>query len=653
MTLEKQWHSGKRGLIAGNKSLRKRTQRMAAGADTAQDSSLTQVPVAERPRRASVRVLLLFLVLSTALNYACLSGGFVLDDIAGVSFLRQHAAPQISWLRLWSSSMDQTPVYQEFWWSDPGAKLAFFRPLPSVLLAMCYWAFGENGLAFHLLLILLHGMAAFTVFLLFAALAGDLLTAFVAGLLFVASGRVTTVGWIAAIPDMSCVIFFNLALLAHVHWRRKARPLLLAASLLSLMLALVSKESAAVAPLAIVMLEWILGRSEGSSFASVVRRATPSLAVLLVFIGAYRLLHLGESDNLLYLSPFTQPVLYLHNAVLAVPVLLASALTVIHARPLTASVAAVTKRVVLGGAAELLLLWGLRHLWREAPVRWAMACFIVLLLPQAATEPADRLLYGPFVPLSLLLARLIVVVLPRHCSEKADAPMTPALASRRPPLITRAWGVYALFGLSLPGLILSVRSTKPRLAGLREPERKVQASVRLVNAAMQRRPDTTVVILNTGGPEPDTYAGASYAYLLRRAVPTRVLVGLDGRLTLMRTGERSFTISTDQCGWLENQMSRRFRRNLPLFVGRAYRTPLFDAKILQLTPDGKDALSVAFTFHRPLDDAGLLFLSWNGRNIAPFDLAGTALYQPVSLNPAPPPGQKRLGTARLRQLLNY
>ena len=66
--------------------------------------------------------------------------------------------------------------------------------------------------------------------------------------------------------------------------------------------------------------------------------------------------------------------------------------------------------------------------------------------------------------------------------------------------------------------------------------------------------------------------------------------------------------------------ARIVRLDPSLTPGRLYPHALFDATIVERTDDGSDALAVRFDFHRDLDDAGLLFLTWNGERFVPLAL---------------------------------
>ncbi len=597
------------------------------------------VPSAAAPRKARLAswwLLLLFTALSVGLYHNYLSGGFVLDDLIIVGWLRQHPAPGPEWLHLWSFTSKDNPAQNDLWWADPTASIRFFRPLPSLLLSTWYRAFGPGALPLHLLSILLHALAAFTTFRLFDVLSGRRAIALLAGALFLASGRVMTVGWISAMPDIPCVIFINLALVAHLHWRATGGAARRVGSLLCLVLALMCKESAAVAPLGILLLEWVLGRAEGDSRVSMIKRSWPALAIFVAFGLAYVLLDLGDTSNLLYLNPISQTRLYLPHAAMALPVLLAAALTIMRTPALGWPPQLREKSALVGITAALLLVWALKPLWRHASVRWSAGFFVLQLLPQTATEPGPRLLYCSLVPLNFLLAMLIAAAFPRFFREEMKDGVAPANAPQglveRMPLVTRAWGVYALIGLSLAGYARSYYGTKRMIAAMHIPEQRIAPSVIMVGEHLQQNRHLTVVILNTGGPQPTLYAGGAYSYHYGKRVTTRVLSSLDGPATLERIGPRSFVISTDQPGWLTGHLSRIVRRDPRLSVGQRFRTPLFEAEVLRLTPDGADVLSVAFTFHEALNRRDLLFLAWDGRGIAPFDLAGLGLHHAVSLD---------------------
>lgn len=563
----------------------------------------------------------LFLLLSLALNHFYLWSGFEADDLFGLNMLRQQPLPFPRWRGLWSVPINQFPGFTNLWWFEPGVQGSFLRPLPSLIIEGFYRLFGQNAFPLHLLSILLHGLVAFTAFRLFARLTGARLIALLAGLLFITcEDHSLAVGWSAAVTDLMCVLFINLALLAHVTWRQGGRWPLLAGSLLGQALALASKESAVAAPVAIVLLEWFLTRSQqaaskswGIALLGSARRWWPSAALLLAFLFTYKALGFGAMRTLMYLNPLTQPWLYLRHVATALPVMFSAALTVISPGLAIFTPGLLLPLALAGAALAALFLWGWWPLRREPVAAWALALFVVALLPQVTTEPSERLLYFPFVPASYLLARLLASIAPLARRLRPGEPLLP-----RP---TRAWGWYVLAGLLLPGAIISAVEPRTFAAIMQKPERDTLTSLAVVRAHVAARPATRVIMLNTSGPFLTFYAGAIYEYHLRRPVPTSVLSSLNGKLTLERVGPQSLLLATDRPGWLSNMFARVVRIDPHLAPGRVYRGSLFDATLVKLAPDGRDALAVRFDFHRPLDDPNLLFLTWNGRRFVPLEAA--------------------------------
>jgi len=266
-----------------------------------------------------------------------------------------------------------------------------------------------------------------------------------------------------------------------------------------------------------------------------------------------------------------------------------------------------------GGVLFVLLLWGLKPLWREPAVGWSLALFVIALLPQVATVPSERLLYFPFVPASLFLASLIASIPPLILQLRPGKPL--------PPRATRIWGWYLLIGLFLPGAILSAFLPRMYLPSLQKPGRDTLTGLPIIRAHIARRSIDTVIFLNTSGPFLTLYVGGILEYHLYQPVNVRVLSSLNGRMTLERTGPRSFVMHTDRLGWLSNMFARIVRLNPHLEEGRIYRNELFDATLVHLTSDRQDVLTVRFDFHRPLDDPGLLFMTWNGVRFASLSLS--------------------------------
>ena len=119
------------------------------------------------------------------------------------------------------------------------------RTVPdSLLFEASVGVFGERAFPLHLFSILAHGLVGGTLFLLVRRVTDRPLLALLAGLLFLScEDHSMGVGWISTMTDLVCVLFVNIALIAHALWLEKRRSWLMAVSLAAVVPALLSKES--------------------------------------------------------------------------------------------------------------------------------------------------------------------------------------------------------------------------------------------------------------------------------------------------------------------------------------------------------------------------------------------------------------------------
>jgi len=158
--------------------------------------------------------------------------------------------------------------------------------------------------------------------------------ALLTGLFFVACEDLSiTVGWISTATDQWAVLFIILALLGHIHWLQHRKFPALLGSLLALILALGCKETAVVAPVAIMVLTLFMPTGtasetvDRSGFRYRVGRIikdplswVPPLLIMIAYLGFYMGLDLGAMNNLGYVNPLSDPGRYLAHAALHLPV---------------------------------------------------------------------------------------------------------------------------------------------------------------------------------------------------------------------------------------------------------------------------------------------------------------------------------------------
>ena len=589
----------------------------------------------DRPwrHRGSTAVILLFL-LAILFNWPYLTGDFFADDLIFLNLMADDSTQYSWWRGVWS--VNDYPFMDNIWWKEfpsAGKSGIFWRPLPSLVIEASLYIFGRNAFPLHLLSILLHGAVAALLYALVRKLSGQGGLAFLAGLFFVACEDLSMViGWIATITDPLCVLFIMLALLAHVHWLKRRRPVALVGSIAALVLAMTCKETAAVAPLAVVLLSFFMPvGSDGEGFRwsgfrqQMVRTIRDPLSwlpaglVLAAYLTMYRLLDAGTMDSLMYVSPLANPVGYLGNVVRGFPVMwLGSFSPVPPSIPLfwpeTSTSLAGLGLVIF--VAFLAALWPLRH---RSLVLWSLVLYLVALLPQLSTDASERGLYFPTVAAAIILAFI----------AQAIGPLVRRLALPLPamPRWTRTMGWVAVVWVLVPGILFSAVVPWSYLASFSKPQKELSTVLPHIE---ERRPEH-VMLLNTSSLMLTVYTWDVINHLSDEPQDVWTLSSGNGVYSLERVGDSSFVIRSDRSGWLDNFFARLLRTKPTLEPGRSYRTPLFTATLLELTKSRRDALAVRFDFKQPLDETAYLFLRWNGEAFEPVNIAGLQIGESIEL----------------------
>ncbi len=583
--------------------------------------------------RREALLVLCFILVSFGLNWFYLLGGFQADEFFFLNYLREDPLPFSRWLGLWA--VEDISAMSGLWWFEGGDLGVFWRPVPSLIFEGSIRLFGERALPLHLLAVVTHGLVAGILFLLVRRLTGRPLLALLAGLFFLAcEDHSMTVGWIATLTDLICSLFVMVALTAHAAWLGKRSPWQLAVSVAALVLALLSKESAVVAPLLLVLMTLLMprGRAEDASATSAVSlraRAVgflddrlswiPPLVVLVAYLVAFKALGFGGLSSGLYIDPFTDPGRFLAQLAWHVPVMWLAALSPVPPSLAMFMPGTIPPLAVAGAVLFAVFVAGLWWLRRSAVALWALAVFFLALIPQMSAGASERALYLPAIGSSILLAMLLVEIGPiaRRVASKAS----PA------PGLTRAVGWAVLVVVLVPGIILSAAYPFMYLPSLESVRENVATAVPHV----QERQPEHVLLLNAPGLFYVFYPPPIIDFYVGRAVDVRVLSALNGIATVERSDERSFVIRTDRKGWLTNIFAKMLRSPGIPGTGTVYDKAPVTATVLELTSSENDVAAVRFELDRPLEDRGLLFLRWDGATYLPIDLAALRVGERVTL----------------------
>jgi hypothetical protein len=140
-----------------------------------------------------------------------------------------------------------------------------------------------------------------------------------------------------------------------------------------------------------------------------------------------------------------------------------------------------------------------------------------------------------------------------------------------------------------------------------------------------------VLLLNAPGSFYVFYPPPILDFYSGREADVRVLSALNGVVSVTRSDDRSFVISTDRAGWLTNIFAEMLRSPGIPEIGTSYERGLLTATVLEMTSTGKDVAAVRFELDRPLDHPGLLLLRWDGSSYTPIDLSTLPVGQKIVL----------------------
>jgi hypothetical protein len=553
----------------------------------------------------------IFFSIALLANVAYLFGGFSADDFLLINLLREDPLPFSRWRGLWST--DAVAAFENAWWRDADAVGTFWRPIPSLIFEGSLRLFGEAAWPLHLLSVLLHGWVAGALYLLVRRLTGDPAMAWFSGLFFVVCEDHTMgIGWIATITDLLCVALVMAALLAQVQWLRTRRVGWLVAALSAVTAALGCKESAAVAPLLLVMLgvfmpggvdrRWTLRGSLG--FVKDVASWLPPLAVFVAFLGAYKGFELGGMNNLMYIDPLGQPRAYFAHLLPHLPVMWLATLSPVPPSATMFLPGTLVPLALLGVLAFVVWIALAWELFRRSLALWAMGLYLLCLLPQLGTDASERALYLPFLGAAVLLAMAVSQL---RWLRSDDGVPTGRV---------RIAGWAGLLGILVPGALLSFTLPYSFVPSLNAPEKHAVTAIPHIGEHEH------VVMLTAASMMDTLYPHGVIAYHTGREVDLWLLSAFSGVASVERLDDRSFVLRTDRPGWLSNLFARIVRTDPVLHEGRVYERPFFTATLQEMSADARDVLGVRFEFDFDLADPRCLWLWWNGDAFEPLDLQG-------------------------------
>ena len=490
------------------------------------------------------------------------------------------------------------------WWTDPGLRLAFWRPLSSATHALDHALWPDSATAQLAHDLLWHALSLVLVWWFFRRFVTARWIAVLALALYAwDDARGPVVGWIANRNALIALVLALPVLLAHDRWRRAGWQPGRWLGPLAFAVALGAGESA-IAILAYLGAHalWLEPGSWRGTWRARLVAVLPYAIIVVVWRIAYAKLGYGTVGSGIYLDPGADPLGFARAASTRIPFLLLGQLglpwsDLASFYPLIGGLA-----VMLAVALVTIVAIGLasaRLLARDRVSRFFATGMLLAAVPVASTFPADRLLVFVGLGGAGLVAQLLAAAL-AHRDQLGDG------------RARRAACVVVAIGLALVHVVLA-----PPLLVLRS--RSMVAVARVIERADAGIPrDATKTVIAVAAPSD---ALAAYTPIMREARhelrPARVywLATATTDVTVERVDARTLRV-TPTGGFLRYEVDRMMRAR-PFAVGDTIPLIGLAIEIEAITEDGRPRSALAH-FTVPLEDPSLVWLRWLGHTYVPW-----------------------------------
>jgi hypothetical protein len=532
--------------------------------------------------------------------------GFFADDYAFIASLDGVSPQKLSPLALYDFAAGDESANQELmqqgpfpWWTAPDLKVRFFRPLSSALLFLDHALFGHHPLGYHL-----HGLVWFLAVLVGVALVyRRVLSLEMAGwslLPFAISAHLAeSVGWISGRHMLVSGAPALLGLAAHVHYREGRWAPGRWLSVVGIVVGLFGGEAALGAVLYWIAYEMV-GAPEAARWLRRARNALFPLAIVVVYLVAYKTFNFGAAHTNAYFEPLSSPLRFVWVAIERGPILLGQLVAQIPAGLATilAPTALGIAGVVATGALAALVgaNWSLVSPDDRRALRWLTLGSALSLLACLGALPGSRLLLMPSVGGNAVLGAVLA-----HGWRAFAAPSWGRLA-----LIGRraGWGLLFFVHIVASPLLFVGNAEMMRAIGARTFE--IAASL---DGLLERTRKPSLFLI-ASDPMAALYAGAASAVRAPGSFSAWCILSMArGTHHLARVDARTLTIRADP-GMLYGSFETVFRgSDRPLSAGDEVELAAARIKVLAIERGHPTAIQV--TFKAPsIDDPSLQLLAW-------------------------------------------
>ncbi len=524
------------------------------------------------------------------------------------------------------------------WWTSPGYRMNFFRPLAAVTHWVDYTFWPRQKWLMHAQCSLWFAASIVAVGFLFrrlfvhatntdptdltdretprvrwsAGAAAGLATLFFA----LRDEHAVTVAWIANRNLLVMTFFGTLAWTLHTLWREKGSRLAGVAAPLCFGLALLSGEASAAIGGCLFAYALVLDRGTcRSRFYSLLPCGLVGAAWFLV----YQSLHCGARESGMYLDPTHDPLAYAAGFLQRAPVYLGSSFGFSSVNGLTFSRPVmqhgIVATAVCGVAIVAAILYPVAR--RDRLLQFFALCMALAIAPLCAGLATDRLLMIFNIPASGLTARFIQLVL--NGSQQMPVPAAWRLSAR---WLAGTWlAVHTVVAaVMLPVNILGFGAFGAAyLKAVHSPAfdhpNFASQDLIFINA-----PDGTYpLFLN--------FARADEG--LSRPTCIRMIASSLSRFHVSRPDLYTLVVTIPD-GMLPDVFSRMYRdlAHNPFTPGTEVDLPRFSVTVLESAPD-RQPTRIACRFPVPLEDSSLCLVEWRDGQFVPFTPPEVGGEQPV------------------------
>jgi hypothetical protein len=503
------------------------------------------------------------------------------------------------------------------WWTVPDFRLAFFRPLTSLLHAVDYTLFGKLPVLMHVENVALFATIVFIVAALYRRTIGATWVAGLAALMFaVDDAHALVVAWIANRNALLAGAFGFGALLAHTKSRAAGGRRWPIAAPVLFGLALLSGEASVAALVYILSYAlWLDEAPRRERAASLV----PYACIAFAWIVTYRLIGYGAEGGGFYVDPLREPVSFALAVLERAPVLLLAE----FAFPPADLWLAIPPSQILGASivVAVLVIAGGTIVWRvvgqDRRARFFATGMLLSVVPLCATWPNDRLLlmvgFGAFGLTALFLAKVRDVV------GRFRIAVVPVAVT------------FVVAHLVVAPLLLPLREVQIG-ALFKRPIERGAATFPLDDLSDRK----TYVIVNAPNALVPVFSVIKRVVETGAKAPERArLLGVTvvGSLEIERVDDRTLALAFSE-GFPNEPLSRIFRGPKSPFVpGQRIDVEGLEVRIASCDRRG-NATRVLYRFDVPLEDPKLVWIVWEETGFVtyrPPPLGGREMRAPIAL----------------------